>query len=430
MKIIFWGATEQVTGSMTFIQIEESLMMVDCGLSQGLPEVENLNHLALPFDASKIEHVLITHAHLDHSGYLPALVRKGFRGLIHCTPATKKLMQIILKDSAQLNEDDLYDKTEVDKSLQLMVVHEWQETFALGKASVSFISAGHILGASSILLEVDGKKVVFSGDLGREDDPLLPDHSCCPEADIIIMESTYGAKLRNGDMKVELENFLKSIHQNSRVGIIASFAVARAQVLLKLIHDFYESHPDQKVRVVLDSPMMVEANRVYQNFAHMTKDRVSIIETLKHCESIDHQREWESLKKKKGPLLILSSSGMLTGGRIHRHLLNWHDDKDAILFLPGYQAEGTPGRELSLGNRLIHDEKLGSFTWTGEVRTSEAFSSHADQDELIRWVALKNTKAKIYLIHGEKESKEALKNLLEKKQLDVDLPVRGSSIVI
>lgn len=431
MNIHFWGATEEVTGSMTFLTLADGLILVDCGLTQGSPEIEKMNSFALPFPPSELKAVIITHAHLDHSGYLPRLVKKGFNGPIFCTPPTAKLMRIILLDSAKLNEDGFYEEEDVTKTLQLVRTHDWGEHFEVLNANVSFIPAGHILGASSVMIKAEGKKIIFSGDLGRSDDLILPAFAPAPEADVVIMESTYGGKNRTGNMEKELHSFLVTIARESRVGIIASFAVARAQTLLTLIHDFYQRHPEEKVRVVMDSPMMKEANKVYQQYAHLTKQKEEVFAALEEIDAIEFEKEWLSLKKKSGPLVILSSSGMLTGGRIARHLSNWRDDKKAILFLPGYQGAGTPGRAMLEGKRQLMSPQGEIFEWSGEVWSSEAFSSHADQNQLLEWVSHNKKASHIFLLHGEPASKIALKNKLnEDGMTQAEIPMRGSIYTI
>jgi metallo-beta-lactamase family protein len=241
------------------------------------------------------------------------------------------------------------------------------------------------------------------------------------------MESTYGGKTRSGNMEKELHSFLVTIAREQRVGIIASFAVARGQTLLTLIHEFYKRHPEEKIRVVMDSPMMKEANKVYQQYAHLTNLKEEVFEALDNIDAIDFQKEWLSLRKKSGPLIILSSSGMLSGGRIARHLYNWRDDNKAVLFLPGYQGKGTPGRSMLEGNKQLLGPDGEVFEWTGEVWSSEAFSSHADQNDLLNWVTTNNANSQIYLLHGEPRSKIAFKEkMLEKGSKQVEIPIRGS----
>lgn len=427
MKITFWGATDEVTGSMTFLEIGEKLILIDAGLAQGGNEIESLNTLKLPFKEKSIHAIFITHAHLDHSGYLPRLVKKGFRGHIYCTPPTAQLIKVILDDSASLMDENFYSDKDVTATCHMINSREWNWPVKIDDSSFTFIPAGHILGASSLVIESEGKKIVFSGDLGRQDDTLIPAPLPCPPADVIVMESTYGNKKRKGNVKEELENFLLDLSKNHAVGIIASFAVARAQMLLTLIYEYLGAHPENKVRVYMDGPMMKEANRVYKRFAHQTNRPEDLFQALDNIESIDFVRQWDSIKRKEGPLLIISSSGMLTGGRIWRHILNWQHDPDAVLFLPGYQAAGTPGRALAQGERTLLGPSEEQAIWSGKVIVSEAFSSHADQEELITWVSKENTKARVFLLHGEKEAKIVLREKLRNNLLEVEIPDRGQS---
>jgi metallo-beta-lactamase family protein len=431
MKIFFCGATTEVTGSKTFVELPDGLVMIDCGLVQGPDNAQELNNSPLPFSYSEIQHIIITHAHLDHSGLLPRMVKKGFSGKIFCTPPTAKLIRVILLDSANLVEEDFYSEQDVMVTLSMIETVEWDRPTEVLGASFKFLPAGHILGASSVLIQSGSKRVLFSGDLGRSDDALIPGPLECPKADAIIMESTYGGKVRQGDYHKELHTFLDKISREQRVGIIASFAVARAQMLMTLISEFYHRHPEEKVRVVIDSPMMKEASRVYKQYAHLTLKKESLKEAMEEFEVMEHQREWETLKKKSGPLIILSSSGMLTGGRIKRHLENWQDDSKAILFLPGYQGEGTPGRAFVEGQRQMKTGEDEWLTWAGEVWNSDAFSSHADQNELLNWLGKISKDTHLYLIHGEQESKDAFKKTLHQNgYTNVSLPHRGTTLII
>ncbi len=425
MELIFWGATEDVTGSLTFVRLPEGIIAIDAGLYQGSAEAEKLNDLGLPIAPAELEAIILTHAHLDHSGLLPRLVAKGFKGAVYCTRPTAHLVKIILEDSAGLDPGS--SPADVGTILKLLRPIDWQETLAIAGGQFQLFPAGHILGASSVKLSANGKSVIFSGDLGRKDDPLIPGPLPCPAADAVVMESTYGGRRRNGDLEKELYTFLLKISRENRVGLIASFAVARGQLLLTLIHEFFQRHPEEKIRVVFDGPMMAAANAVYQRFSHLTKLPAALKESLSSVESIDFPRQWESLSRKSGPLLVVSSSGMLTGGRILRHLANWQDDEQAVLFLPGYQAEGTPGREMLNGGRTIMNEGV-RIEWRGGVESSEAFSSHADQGELLDWASGLTPATRIFLVHGEARAKEALARKLEARGHKVELPFRAQSI--
>lgn len=406
MKIEFIGATDEVTGSMTLVELPEGKILIDCGLHQGLSETIEKNKQPLPFPAEVIKAVFLTHAHLDHSGYLPKLVKSGFRGNIFCTVGTQKLAQIILKDSANIHDeisDQLYNSEDVNITISLFKPVEMGAWMTFLGATICFHPAGHILGAASVEIRSD-KRLIFSGDLGRQNDPYMaPPENCSSQIDMVVMESTYGGKVRQGDMEKELYSFLVKISRQKKVGIIASFAVARGQLLINLIQEFFKRHPEEKIRVVMDGPMMNQANHVYQKYM---PDKFS---NLSEIEVIDNIGEWESLKKKSGPLIIISSSGMLSGGRIWRHLKNWQADPTAVLFLPGYQGVGTAGRVLAEGLRDIVAPDKERVQWSGEVITSEAFSSHADQSELLQWLQNVKKDTPIYLIHGEQVAKQAFK---------------------
>ncbi|MDO9181110.1 MAG: MBL fold metallo-hydrolase [Bacteriovorax sp.] len=418
MKIKFIGATEDVTGSMTLLETPACKILIDCGLYQGIPSVVKKNLRPLPFNPKEINAIILTHAHLDHCGHIPRLVKLGFRGNIYSTKATLKLAHLIMNDSAHILEknehhllQDFYEPEDVVIATSLFKAKKHHEPFSLLGMEITFLPAGHILGASSVHIKGE-KSITFSGDLGRSDDPIIFPPEKCPMTDILVMESTYGGKNRNGDLEKELKDFLNKIRTNSKIGIIASFAVARSQMLITLIHDYYLSHPEEKIRLVIDGPMMTEANKIYREFKDYTKHPQNLEAALNEVEIIEHIREWQSIKKNEGPLIVITSSGMVAGGRIWRYLENWQDDTNACLFLPGYQAEGTAGRALKEGERTIHDEQGKIIKWSGEVISSEAFSSHADQNELVSWISEIDKKTQIYLNHGEVEAKIKFKELL------------------
>ena len=411
MELQFIGATVDVTGSMTLLRNSQGQILIDSGLYQGLDEVVKRNKTPLPFKIEEIDAIIITHAHLDHSGFIPRLVNLGFRGVIYCTKPTMKLARIIMADSANIfdkNKHSLmhgfYLPKDVTTASSLFKTKNYHEPFEVLGMTVEFFSAGHILGAASVLIKGD-KTIVFSGDLGRTNDPLIGAPENCPASDIVVMESTYGGRVRKGVLEDELKDFLQKIKKESKVGIIASFAVARAEMLITMIHKYYTENPEEKIRLVIDSPMMVNANNVYKEFAELTKLPNELKAALTEVEIIEHVRQWESISKKEGPLIVITSSGMVSGGRIFRYLQNWQNDKNACLFLPGYQGEGTTGRLLSTGERVFTNDEGEQINWHGEVVTSEAFSSHADQSELIGWLKHVDPLTQIILNHGELESK-------------------------
>lgn len=417
MKIKFIGATKSVTGSMTLLENKSGKILIDCGLYQGTKEVTMYNLNELPFNPKEISAIILTHAHLDHCGLIPRLTKLGFRGSIYCTKPTMKLALLIMDDSVRIAENteghllnSFFDVDDVVVASSLFKTKKYDENFEVLGMDVKFQPAGHILGACSVQITAD-KTIVFSGDLGRNDDPIIFSPPPCPKTDVLILESTYGGKIRNDNINDELLAFIKKVRNESKVGIIASFAVSRAQLLITLLHNYFEENPEQRVRVAIDGPMMVKANRIYGLYTDETKSSDDLKVALEEIEVIDNLREWESIKKRTGPLIIISSSGMVSGGRILGYLEHWQNDENAILFLPGYQAQGTAGKALSEGVRDIsYDGK--PIHWSGDVMTTDAFSSHADQNELIEWIKNLDKNTSIYLNHGEFNSKLMLQKKL------------------
>ena len=418
MELQFIGATDDVTGSMCLLESLGTRILIDCGLHQGIDSIVKKNLDPLPFNPKEITAIILTHAHLDHTGYIPHLVKLGFRGPIYGTEPTLKLALIIMNDSARIIQKNkmhllhsFYDTEDVDIARSLFISKNTHDTFHIGRLSITLTLAGHILGASSIVIQGE-KKIIFSGDLGRQDDYLMFPPEACPKTDVLVIESTYGGKIRKGNFEEELSDFLLKLIRGSKVGIIASFAVARAQLLIVLIRKFNQTHPDEKIHFVIDGPMMTAANNIYNHFAFETKLNEELKKALNEVEIIDHPHKWESLQKAKGPLVIVTSSGMISGGRIWRYLENWQHDRSACLFLPGHQASGTPGKAILEGQRIIYNEEGKKINWSGEVFTSEAFSSHADQNELLYWLKDLDKKTHIFINHGEQVSKNNLNQKL------------------
>jgi metallo-beta-lactamase family protein len=436
MKITFHGATKSVTGSMTLIESKNILVLVDAGLYQGVDAEENILS-PLPYNPKNVDAVFLTHAHLDHSGLLPRLARLGFRGPIFCTPQTAKLVRIILNDSAELLEknpsprmQNFYTIQDVQTIISHLKPIAFDSSFQFEHLTIRFKKAGHILGAASVEIK-EQKRILFSGDLGRSDDVLIPPPAQVQELyDLVVMESTYGNKIRPPGMEADLKSFLVKLKTENKIGILASFAVARAQTLIYLIYHFFQRHPEYKIPVFIDGPMLQEASKVYEQFAEETKDPQGLRSSLEYFETIEHFRQRKHVQHKEAPFLILSSSGMLSGGPIMSHLKAFAHESNVALFLPGYMAPGTLGYLLSKGERTLPTEDGVTLHWTGEIIHSESFSSHADQNELLSWVKSAADQCQIALLHGEEESKKSLKILLEKKHPKVIIPISGDSIEI
>ncbi len=436
MKIKFHGATQSVTGSMTLVEHRGELFCVDAGFYQGENAQEAILR-PLPFDPRELRAVFLTHAHLDHSGMLPRLTHLGFRGAVYCTPQTAKLARLILSDSAGLLEKNphprmahFYDSADVQTAISLFKPIPLHQPFKVEGLTARFQSAGHILGAASVELHGD-KRVLFSGDLGRSDDVLFnPPEAPQGEYDLVVMESTYGDRLRPPGMEAELNSFLVRLHAEGRTGIFASFAVARAQTLLYLIHRFFERHPEHKIPVHVDGPMLLSANRIYQNFAQDTKDPTGLMAALTAFDQIENPGERRNVQREEGARLFLSSSGMLSGGPVLSHLAALADDPRAVLFLPGYMSPGTLGHAFLQGERTFPDRVLGMVKWHGEVLHSDCFSSHADQRELLAWTASLPRHTRVALVHGEASAKTQLKGTLEAQELSAFIPETGEVVAL
>lgn len=442
MKVKFCGASIGVTGSCHLISTDKHQILFDCGQFQGGRETEKMNEEPFPFDPTEIECVVLSHAHIDHCGRLPLLVKRGFKGAIYCTDATADLLDVMLKDSAYIHEKDaewqtrrnartgkppvepLYTIRDAEAALRLVKPILYDQLIALNDdVKIVFNDAGHILGSAIIELwtteEDKTSKLVFSGDLGVPNRPILRDPTKIKKADYVIMETTYGNRLheKNATSIDELiQIVLKTIKRGGNV-IIPSFAVGRTQELIYQFNMFYEHHPEYadilgNVNVYIDSPMATTATEVFKKNAQVFDE-----ETKNYILSGDHPLDFPNLKftrntadsqmlnVDKHPKIIISASGMCEAGRIRHHLKhNLWDSRNSIVFV-GYQAEGTLGRSLVEGAkevRLFNEPILVQ----AEIHNLEGFSGHADQAGLLDWLGGFQVKPKeIFLVHGELQSK-------------------------
>jgi len=442
MKIMFCGASMDVTGSCHLISTDSHKILLDCGQFQGGKEMEKLNYEPFPFDAEEVECVLLSHAHIDHCGRLPLLVKRGFKGQIYCTDATADLLQVMLKDSAHIHEKDaewqtrknartgkppvqpLYTMRDAENALKLVKPVLYDQLVEINEQMrIVFNDAGHILGSAITELWVDEgettSKIVFSGDLGVKDRPILRNPTKIKKADYVIVESTYGNRLHpaNSTSIDELIDItLKTVKRGGSV-IIPSFAVGRTQELIYQFNMFYEQHKEyqealENINVYIDSPMATTATEVFKKNAQVFDE-----ETKAFILSGDNPLDFKNLKftrntadsqmlnADKTAKIIISASGMCEAGRIRHHLKhNLWDARNSIVFV-GYQAEGTLGRTLLQGASEV---KLFGETISvnAEIYNLEGFSGHADQAGLIDWLSGFETAPKqIFLVHGEYQSK-------------------------
>lgn len=428
MRVSFHGAAGCVTGSRFLVEGGGTRVLVDCGLFQGYKVLRERNWRPLPFDPSSLDAVLLTHAHVDHSGYLPALVRDGFRGPIVATAATRDLCGILLPDSARIHEEDarnanrhgyskhdpalpLYTVEDAERVPGLFRTIEWGEELEVGSLTVRFSSAGHILGASSVAVDDGEARVLFSGDLGREQDLLMRAPSDPQDADWIVMESTYGDRTHpHIDPLEAVADPLRRCIERGGVALVPSFAVGRTQAILYALHQLFEAGRLPRVPVHVDSPMAQEVTKLYRE--HVDEHVLPAELCHQVCSYASFARSVEESKRlgrPGSPRIIVSASGMLTGGRVLHHLKVFAPHAENLILLPGFQAPGTRGAAISEGADEVKVHG-GQVPVRAEVVQLSILSAHADQDELVRWLGRAPRPPKgVFLVHGEPASLDALR---------------------
>jgi len=432
--ITFLGGADTVTGSKYLIEHHEKRLLVDCGLFQGYKQLRLRNWQALPVDAVQIDAVVLTHAHLDHSGYLPLLVKNGFRGQVHATAATCDLVSILLPDSGHIQEEDaffanrhafskhapalpLYTKQEAIQSLKhLRAEHmgPWFEPIRGWKAR--FQPAGHILGAASLLLDVGGRRILFSGDLGRPDDPLMNPPEPPPQADTVLIESTYGDRQHPREkLFEELGPLLKKLAARGGVAVVPVFAVGRAQAVLHTIAQLKAAGEIPKsLPIFLDSPMAIHTTALFERHPGEHRLNAQEVRNMDHVASmLETPEQSKSLAHRHGPMVILAASGMATGGRVLHHLVRYAGDHRNLIVLTGYQAPGTRGAALASGRSTIriHAQDVAV---RAEVAQIESASAHADANQLLSWLhKMPCAPGQVYVVHGEREASDMLRQRIE-----------------
>lgn len=424
----FLGAAGTVTGSRYLVETGTRRILVDCGLFQGFKTLRDRNRKPFPARPSAIDTVLLTHAHLDHSGFLPAFIRAGYGGRVLCTHATAELCGLILPDSGHLQEEEarnakrkgyskhrnpipLYTVKDAERALERFKTVEFDRPIDLGDGiSVTFIPAGHLLGAAQIRLEFGGTVVHFSGDLGHDPDPLMRAPAPFSGADVLVCESTYGNRSHPEiDSEAELAPILKRTLARGGTVLIPSFAVGRAQGLMYHVARLMARGEIPRVPVYLNSPMAVDATEIYHR--HHEEHRVSwddCVGMFRIAQRVNSVEESKKLNTRHGPMIIVSASGMLTGGRILHHLVRFGGDRRNTILLSGFQAGGTRGAALVEGARTLR--MFGrDFPIEAEVVQLQSFSGHADADEILRWMATGPAPRMTYLTHGEPTAADTLR---------------------
>jgi len=435
------GAAGTVTGSKHLLITPHMTLMVDCGLFQGIKALREKNWEPLPVDATSIGCLILTHAHLDHCGYIPLLVRYGFRQPIYMTGPTRDLAEIILRDCAKLQEEDadranrhgyskhqpakpLYTTEDVEAALPLFRVCETGEEIRLNpQITFQFYPSAHIPGACSAVIRCYGRTIVFSGDIGQLKSELLPAPAALPAADFVVMESTYGNRLhQGGDTAAELAMVINDTLFNKGNVLIPCFAVGRAQEVMHMIYRLKQNNqiPPQ-VPVYLDSPMAASAGKVLMHFPEwFTIGEKEVARMFSGVTVNEDYQGTEEIINRRGSKIILAASGMLTGGRVLSYLKNYLSEKHNTIVLIGFQAEGTRGRALL---NHAHELKIHGkyYPVVAGVREIDGLSAHADQSELLQWAdQFKTCKPLVFLVHGEPGAQETLRVKIKD---DLDLKV-------
>lgn len=451
MKIKFLGGAGTVTGSKTLVESNGVRILIDCGQFQGIKPLRELNWEPLPILPDTIDFVLLTHGHLDHCGWLPRLVNQGFKGKIYCTSPTAAITKLILLDSAKIQEEEaerankehfskhdvaepLYNIEQAEEVFPLFRVIKPDDEIVLdAEISARFFNAGHIIGACSIELKLENKTLVFSGDIGRDDDVLIYSPIKPKKADYIFLESTYGNRIHpDEDVKLLLETYVNNTFQIDGTVIIPSFAVERAQVIMYLLWQLKNEDRIPDIPYVIDTPMGISVLDIFINNRKWHK--LSESDCIAMCKMFtmnsDYQETINTIFDKQ-PKVVIAASGMITGGRVLSYLECYISLPKTTVILVGYQAEGTRGRKLLEGATEL--KIYGKYyPVLAKILEIEGLSAHGDQNDLLNWLSeLENKPKKVFLVHGENQPADELRiKIQEKYGYDCSVPLMGQEIEI
>ena len=459
MDITFIGATRTVTGSLHLFEYNKQKFLLECGLYQGhRDEAERINR-TFAFKPKDIKAVILSHAHIDHSGNLPNLSKRGFTGPIYCTPATKDIVSLLLIDSAKIQQYDieylnkkykknglpikepLYTVEDAEQAIQQLTPVNYGETFEpVNGVKAALFDAGHILGSSIIVLNADGKKILFSGDLGRKNMPIIKDPTVITDVDYMILESTYGGRTHKSfeGMTDEFREIINSGKKHNGKIIIPAFAVERTQVLITMLKNLYEEGSLKDMPVYVDSPLATSVTDVFRDHPEcFDKETYQIFVdsdpfNFPGLDYIKDSEESKNLNNQNRPMIIMSASGMCEGGRVTHHLIHSVEKRNNIVVITGFQARGTLGRKILEGAdkiRIFNNE----YKVRAQVHFMGGLSAHADGNDLLEYVAnCTNGNCKtIFLIHGDLDEAYALKNGIQSAHnIEVDIPQSMTQVQI
>lgn len=446
MKLTFWGGAGSVTGSNYLLEEGETKILIDCGLNQGSHFAEKENFKPFPYAPGEIQAVFVTHAHVDHTGRLPKLMKDGFRGSIYSTPPTRDFSELLLMDSEHLmqleaqreKEPPLYSMEDVEELMKFWKGVPYHEKIQVGGLTVELFDAGHVLGSATVLVSGGGKKIVFSGDLGNYPAPIIQPTEPLPDADYCVLESTYGDRLheRTQNRRDDLEDVVEDAVRAGGVLLIPAFAMERTQELLYHLHQLFEEKRIPKVPVYLDSPLAIKVTAVYKKYEKYfnpdSKELAASGDDILNFPELTltlTTEQSKSINNVPPPKIIIAGSGMSQGGRILHHEERYLGDPKSTILFVGYQTMG------SLGRRVLEGEKeVRIFGETipvrAKVRSLSAYSAHADQAQLVGWVYPQRERLKkVFVVQGEGEASKALsQKLRDELALETLIPERGESI--
>jgi metallo-beta-lactamase family protein len=456
--LTFLGAARTVTGSKYLLEVDDVRILVDCGLFQGLRELRRRNWSAFPVDPSTIHAVVLTHAHIDHSGMLPRLVANGFKGRIYCTAGTSSLCSLVLPDAAHLQEEDarlanergysrwapaepLFTTADAHAALRLLHVVDFDQPIDIAPGlQAEYFHAGHLLGSAFVRLRrtSGGPRILFGGDLGRYGRPVLPDPSPAPDAETLLLESTYGDRIHpDADDEALLAKIIEETRERDGRLIIPSFAIGRAEELLYWIKRLERQRRIKPQAVYLDSPMAVDALQFYVDHEQELDGDVQMGDgtarayTTKWFRPVTSARESMEITEANHPAIVISASGMATGGRVLHHLAKCLPDARHTILFVGFQSEGTRGRALVDGAKVVKIHG-GMVPVVAHVTRIDSMSAHADQAEIVRWLqSFRTPPRRTYLVHGETAAQDTLKAHLEATlRWTVHVPQHGEKVEV